>query len=267
MITRMLQRLGVFLGPQRDHHDESEFFLHLNQWLLRQSGGSWDYPSPVDVIIRRDEVRALYVDYLRYMVRTRGRVEFLGWRKALLGQNVLTIPDAWGWKDPRNTFTLPLWLDIFPDARVVHVLRHGVDVALSLHSREQKQLRQSEKRHERRKWLYWLRPKKNGFLDSPRCLSLPEALNLWDTYVGRASRHVDEHTGASHTLQYESFLQSPEDSLRELAAFCALDPTPSVIDECADRVDVGRAFAYRRASHLNLPENAAEVLAYHGYSL
>ncbi len=31
---------------------------------------------------------------------------------------------AWGWKDPRNTFTLPMWLSIFPKARVLHVLRN-----------------------------------------------------------------------------------------------------------------------------------------------
>jgi hypothetical protein len=45
---------------------------------------------------------------------------------------------AWGWKDPRNSITLPVWLKLFPDARVIHIVRNGVDVAESLYRRQQR---------------------------------------------------------------------------------------------------------------------------------
>lgn len=266
MITRMLQRLGLFLGAQRDYHDESEFFLHLNQWLLRQSGGSWDHPEPLDTLMGRQEVRDLYVDYMRHMVQTRGRVQFLGWQNALRGQAMLSLSRAWGWKDPRNTFTLPLWLEIFPDAKIVHIVRHGVDVARSLQKRERQQLETSMARHEQRKWLYWFYPKKNGFLDSPRCLSVREGIELWHTYVKRANTHIERLDCPSYTLRYESFLAEPTSSLRRLANFCGLAPDPSAIKACGANVDPSRRFAYRHEPSMTVPEESYALLEQHGYS-
>ncbi len=47
------------------------------------------------------------------------------------------MPRSWGWKDPRNTFTLPMWLKVFPNAKVIHVLRDKESVARSLMKRNQ----------------------------------------------------------------------------------------------------------------------------------
>jgi hypothetical protein len=267
MITGMLQRLGLFFGAQRDHHDESEFFLDLNQWLLQQAGGAWDHPEPIDHVLERDDLRALYADYLRYMVQTRGRVKFLTWTDALRMRSLHAMPRAWGWKDPRNTFTLPLWLDVFPDARVVHVVRHGVDVARSLRKREREQVEQSRSRYDRRRLLYWMRPKKNGFLDSPRCLSLCEGIRLWDVYVERAMNHVGHLDIPSHTVRYETFLAEPVSILERLAEFCSIDAVQSDLEACGKLVDPSRAFAYRNVSPINIPDKVIPLIDKHGYSL
>lgn len=37
----------------------------------------------------------------------------------------------WGFKDPRNSFVLPLYIRAFPACRVLHVIRDGRDVALT----------------------------------------------------------------------------------------------------------------------------------------
>jgi hypothetical protein len=37
----------------------------------------------------------------------------------------------WGFKDPRNTFTAPVFLDIYPKAVILHIIRDGLDVAES----------------------------------------------------------------------------------------------------------------------------------------
>ena len=37
----------------------------------------------------------------------------------------------WGAKDPRNTFVMPLYLNEFPNCRLIHLVRDGRDVALS----------------------------------------------------------------------------------------------------------------------------------------
>ena len=45
-----------------------------------------------------------------------------------------------GWKDPRNTFTLDLWLKLFPNAKIINIMRHPLDVSQSLLVRQNKLL-------------------------------------------------------------------------------------------------------------------------------
>lgn len=42
----------------------------------------------------------------------------------------------WGWKDPRNTLTLPFWQRLLPDLKVVVCLRNPLEVAQSLMKRD-----------------------------------------------------------------------------------------------------------------------------------
>lgn len=267
MVTRMLRRLGLFLGKQRDSHDESEFFMGLNQWLLQQCGGAWDHPKPIDDLIIHPTVRALYTDYLQYMLWTRGRIQFLGWKEVLQGRNLFDMQKPWGWKDPRNTFTLPLWLDIFPHAKIIHIYRHGLDVARSLQKREREQVRISARLHERRKWLYWMYSKKNGFLDSPRCLSLPRGVQLWDMYMERATEHVEAREAHAYALQYEAFLANPARILKEMIDFCGLNATKASVMSCVENVDESRAFAYRKDTSFNMASEMRPILQKYGYDL
>lgn len=265
MITRMLERLGLFLGKQKDPNDEASFFLKNNRWLLDQCGGAWDHPEAITDLLENPEVRSLCVDYLRQMLRSRGRLKFLGVRRALRGQNLIAMDQAWGWKDPRNTFTLPIWLDLFPKARVIHISRHGCDVARSLKKRESDQLKVSKTRHRRRRWLYWLHPKTHGFVRSPRCLSIEEGIQLWDTYMKRAKQHVNHLGERAHSLRYESFLTTPRPELKDLADFCDLDTTDSEIRRCVEKVDASRSFAYRSDSQFTISSEAKRLLSRHDY--
>jgi hypothetical protein len=45
MITRMLENLGLFVGKRKEENHEALFFKRINNWLLKQSGGAWDYPD------------------------------------------------------------------------------------------------------------------------------------------------------------------------------------------------------------------------------
>ena len=44
----------------------------------------------------------------------------------------------WGWKDPRNIFTLPFWITLFPLSKIIIVKRHPYDVCMSLINRNTK---------------------------------------------------------------------------------------------------------------------------------
>ena len=138
LLARLLREAGLFLGWRlQPDHDEAKFFQGLNNWAMYQATADWDAPGRIDDLLDNARARAAAVDYLRLSVNSPRALEFLGPGRYLRTRGLDRLDAAWGFKDPRSTFTLPLWLDVFPDARVLHVTRHGVDVAQSLRVREE----------------------------------------------------------------------------------------------------------------------------------
>ncbi len=266
MLTRMLARLGLFVGKRVDGNEESTFFQSLNEWALRSAGGSWERPHAIHALLKKPELRALTTDYLRGMLRSPRVASYLGVASYLRHRTPEALPGPWGFKDPRTTFTLPLWLDLFPDARVVHVRRHGVDVAQSLLVRQEKDLDRAGALHRRRRGVYWLRPKRGGFAHTVRALSIEEGFGLWDEYLVEADRRLAELGDCGLDLRYEAFLDAPEESLARVAAFCGLTPSPEELRAVAAGVQRGRANAW--SGEPELVAFAGEVgpkLEAHGY--
>lgn len=108
-------------------NSEAVFFLWLNGWLLLQSGGAWDYPEPIDSLIKDEENFLFLTDCLSDQLKALRAASFLGIGNFLRYPSIGNLDIPWGWKDPRNTFTLPFWLKLFPQAKVIHISRHGVD--------------------------------------------------------------------------------------------------------------------------------------------
>lgn len=266
MVVRLLEELGLFAGKRKDKNDEALFFLKLNDWLLRQSGGAWDHPEPVKHLLDNAGARSLAVDYIRHLMKTPRAASYLGWDLYLQYRGLQKLDFSWGWKDPRNTYTLPLWLDLFPEARVIHLRRHGVDVASSLKVREDRILARSAVLHDRRKALYWLHPKRQGFLDSPRCASLEGGFSLWEDYTEEAERQISWLGDRATTLKYEDFLAEPQETLTSLLRFCGLSATEGDIEKVSKKVNRGRAYAYRNDPELStIVERVARRLGRRGY--
>lgn len=266
LITRLLEQLGVFFGWKKEKNHEALFFLQLNDWMLRQSGGAWDHPAPIRNLFRNREVRALVVDYARFLMDTPRVVSYLGLPGYLRYRFPGNLVVPWGWKDPRNTFTLPIWLELFPEARVIHIYRHGVDVAHSLLVRQEKALARLRESYQRRKLLYWLRPKYGAFTNTLRCASLDGGFSLWEEYVEEARSHVRTLGNRAVEVRYEDFLANPVSTLRFLAEFCGLSVTDMMIENVVGQIRVDRAYAYRSDRALRaFAEKVAQRLSKFGY--
>src|SRR5919198_4127558 len=124
MVARILHECGVYLGPLddllppgKDNFEgfwENTRFVELNDDLLTALGGAWDMPP-------RDGPDGSVPDDVR--------------RRAEELVAELAAREPWGWKDPRNSLTLPFWQRLLPDLKVVVCLRHPVEVARSLATR------------------------------------------------------------------------------------------------------------------------------------
>lgn len=244
MLVRLLRGQGVFFGAHLDPNLEDFFFLRRNEWLLRRAGGSWESPTLLEELLAQPKALAQASALFENHVRSRAFRRFVGGG----GQ----LPERWGWKDPRNIFTMPVWERVFPDARLIYIRRNGVDVAASLRTRDRKR-RASNVTTEQTLHCQGLVDRLRNawqsvefhqhYLYPARTMTLEVGFALWEQYVARAERMLAEHSGPQLVLSFEELSQDTERVLATLADFVGLDI--SSLAEWAESVHTDRAHAYR----------------------
>jgi len=215
MLTRLLHACGLYLGPkdelmpaQADNPDgfwEHLGFVALNDELLNELGGAWDLPP------KRDENFAhAGLDPLRM--------------KARLLVEKFDSAGLWGWKDPRNSLTLPFWQNLLPGMKTLIMVRNPLEVAHSMKER-------------------------NG-------ISYSFGLRLWEIY----NRRVIETASDQERLvaHYDLFFQDPESELRRIAHFIGLPD--AAVRNAATLVKKRRRHTHFAVEHLIDARVAPEVI-------
>lgn len=210
LLARVLEVSGVFIGADRDPvNDESWSFVETNLALLGSHGFSWSDPG---VPVRWDTADGWRRRFVRgYLGLRRGRCRKPRWR----GQG------TWAWKDPRNTFTLVFWLQQFPQARVLHIRRNGLDVALSLQKRNLQNRGMSSASYA------------EAMEDPCACF------DLWETYC-RQAQELQRALGARMlSVQFEAVIAADASEIDRLGTFLGRDVGPAVA-KLADSGRTGR---------------------------
>tara|TARA_Y100001001_G_scaffold104032_1_gene101761 strand:+ start:166 stop:1002 length:837 start_codon:yes stop_codon:yes gene_type:complete len=253
LLGRLLEDLGLFVGTKKDENNEALFFLELNSWLMAQCGARWDNPEQLDYLWNPEVEPVLTVskNYVSDLMKSPRAARYLGMKRYLSQHSIFAQSTPWGWKDPRNTFTLPFWLDLFPGARLVFIERHGVDVAQSLRVRADCSIASTQNRYSKLKPITWLIPKRGGFCDSPRSLSLEGGLSLWDTYQTRAQTQLDSVAqDRVFRVRYEDLLSEPLKILKDAAEFCGLSTSDQRVQEITRSIKPSRAYSYSKSQDL-----------------
>ena len=196
LLSRLLSELGVHMGDKKERNQESTCFQYVNEQMLRATGGSWLNPLPFiealnDPSFVRDMVALARTELDRRMSEY-GRV----------GKGQL-----WGWKDPRTTLTLPIWLELFPDARVIHMRRNGIDVALSLR---------------RRAWRQFLRPMRSDIERLFPVGALLRGFGLWKLYHRQALTYTDLLGERILDLHYETLVSTASEQIYLISGFLGI---------------------------------------------
>ena len=177
-ITSLLEPIGVHLGPLEDLRDDTAGDPHgywehrglkaVSEDLLHRLGADWHRPPTLlngwTDARSLDDLRA----HARRVIAAHARGHAL-----------------WGWKDPRTSITLPFWKPLLPDVRYVVCLRHPIEAARSLETRD--------------------------------ALPLSRGLGLWLTYT--ASALINTAGEPRLLLFYEDALADPAAAMDALAAF------------------------------------------------
>lgn len=190
MVARLIREAGVDLGRPEDltpatqeNPDgfwENVRFVEINEAILADAGGAWD--STCDISLSS------------VSERLRSRAELLAQEFRQGGR--------WGWKDPRNSITLPFWREVFPNLEILVCLRNPLEVALSLSRRN--------------------------------LFSYESSIKLWLDYNRRIM--ADTTPAERRVLHYDAFFARPESELRRLLEFLDLDPEKVGMDAMVDSV-------------------------------
>ncbi len=194
MITSLLHACGLNLGPKKDFLPpdpnnpkgfwESRSFLRLNDAILKQLGGSWNRPPHTEAGWENEpSLGRLRKQAGKLICRLEGR-------------------EPWGWKDPRNCLTLPLWRKLLPEIQVLICVRNPLAVAKSL----------------------WLR---NG-------IPHPDSFDLWLTYNRRvlAAAPIESRL----VTHCEAYLRDPHAELCRVLQWAGLAAPEDQVNQACQRI-------------------------------
>ena len=227
MLSGLLSDIGVCMGWSRAN-SEAVFFHKLNLAIERAINASWDNPENYTWFNACPEKKKEIIGWLKKKVGGPGSCLYYSRFGLFPSKQLTSIKGPWGWKDPRNTFTFDLWRDVFPGAKVIHVVRNAVDVAASLRQREIN-----------------VPPPLFGPYSSFRVCDLGGGFSLWKAYVAKGRSIVpDNGEGDIMHLRYEDFLEAPTPVLRNIAAFCGTPVEDETLKRMTKKLDKSRSYSF-----------------------
>lgn len=267
MLSDLLKKLGLFTGNKLGSHAEADFFLKLNDWLLNQTGSSWDNPYNLEKIYSKeneDEFNS-FVQFLKSVVSSPLYFKYKG----------LNSNEVWGFKDPVSSLTLPFWMSVYPNAKVIYIKRHGLDVSQSLYIRNKVKFEKAKNRFKNKSlYPYYLmykqfysKDKRNrGFIDSINCKDIMYGLKLWDYYNAKCLEYIEAISKENKiSVVYEDLLTYPEKELGKLVKFIGLKHDSNKITKISKNINSKKAFTYKKKfSESEIPK-FEEFLKKHNY--
>lgn len=242
MTTEFLQQSGIFLGDKRNHYvnKESFFFQQINQWILNQYGARWDLPESIQFQSEFQKKNILRV--VRKRLSSFETRKYFGGRFSLNSHNLLKYYKNFGWKDPKTTLCIDIWGKIYPNAKIIHIYRIPIDVALSLQKREL-----HIERHFKPNWKTNLKEltlsPKSIYNQSNRVQKLEEGFKVWEFYTSKGLQANAYFKNVLH-LRYEDILSDPKHKLELVTNFCKISPERNLIDNIIRKINVDRKYSF-----------------------
>lgn len=224
MLSKLLRMAGFNMGwlTGKDT-DESIFFQAINRSVFRYSHSFWDQPEAIDALLENETTLSAITQAVHDLCDSRKTFSYLGFSRN--GSSLMTNEEKWGWKDPRNSYTLPIWLKLFPNSKVIFIYRNGIDVANSLHVRNLKLTA--------------------GHAFSARCTKIDGAFSLWEDYNERCLRNLESIDNSKKiVLKYEELLDSPTQVMGEVLQFLGVKNDSDSLREITSSIKPGRGFAF-----------------------
>jgi hypothetical protein len=218
MVARLLHAWGLCLGPAEEFMQpspanpegywENMRFVKLNDRIMAQFGGYWSKPPSFPAHWEfMPEVDSLFAEAEALVRRFRDH-------------------NCWGWKDPRNSVTIPFWRRVIPDLKVVVCVRNPLEVVHSLFAR--------------------------------RDLPSASLFQLWLTYYRQLlsaippTRRIVTH--------YQSYFEDARAEARRVSGWLDLQASDEIVDRALAQVSAGLRHHHVTTAELLMQDMPDEVL-------
>ncbi len=205
MLTEILHKSGIFFGANMKHHESHFFTVFINDKLIMDGGDNWTQLPLMSI----EEVLS-FEDTIGPVIKNHWLIDYLQW-----GYDGVS---AWGIKDPRLCVLLPLYIKLFPGAKIVHIRRNPEDVAASLSGKYKAGV---------------------GVLND-----FTHWKTLTEAYTERVLEYSDQCSGYIE-LSYEEYCRDPKPQTRKLFQFLDL-PFTDQTDLLLEKVTPNRIGSYER---------------------
>ena len=179
LLAQMLEAIGVFQHCNSPTHEWS-YIQHLNTMLLP----GWMDPEAIDAYAPTAARTVLDRERLALRIAAAG---YMGY-------------EPWGQKDPRNSITADAWLELFPNARLINIVRDPMDVLGTLPADYSRFSPSGE------------RPQ-----DAPAFWG-----ELWNAYT-RKTRAAMDRAGRAVEVRFQDLCDQPVDTMRRIVDALGLD--------------------------------------------
>ena len=265
LTTKILEKIGVNIGKSKDDNYESLFFQDLNKMLMNMAGSTWDSPVSMRLLYDNSKFSELAAEVIDSKVNSIEILRHAGIKEYIKYFVLSRESWTWGWKDPRNVFTIRTWMKVFPNAKILHVYRHGIDIAASLKTRSDSVLNSGKIRKNRHQMPFFLNDKRSYPGLSSRCSNISGGMALWDEYMSEALAFQSEFDGDFLSIKYEDLLQNSDAEIQKIIAFLNLEVSEGQIESVCKFINPNRAYAYKETEYLEYEEVFCDVLKKFGY--
>lgn len=238
MITKMLENLGLFVGVEKEINNEALFFWKINNWIFDLHTATPE--KPYNLRYKNPACEKVIIESLEHFVQSNKRKQYLG-KHASKYASIKTLDFPYGWKDPKNSFTIDFWKHIFPNPKVIHIYRNPIDSVSSYIERDLA-LKNKFEWNWKKKLKRDLLISKN-FHQNFRLTSIEEGYDLWHEYVTKALSLKEEFADYIE-IKYEDFLEHPLENLQKLTQFSGLNVSDNNIKNEIQHIKKDRSYAF-----------------------
>lgn len=251
LLAEILLNMGVFIGTDLEEHAESVSFRSLSEQIFHFGHAFWDTPTNLKALLNSPPTCETIKEGIKELFGSKNfQDQYWG--------NQPPNQTLWGWKDPRALPIYRIWKEIFPGLRTIVIVRHGVDVAMSMARRA---------RDNNQRINAGSLPLTLSRYISLRCTDSREAFRLWEEY--HQLSQIFQESQDVLFVTYEELLKCPNTQISNIAQYLGSTETPErILERLRSPLNSSNIYPYQKTKEgLWLAEQTSQspVLKAAGY--